>query len=428
MIWLYRLLFWPLFLILLPNYMLRLWRRGGKWHLRERFGFIRPPARKAGVERLWLHAVSVGELNSIGPLLRELKNNPAVEVCLSVTTTTARAIAENKLKDFYTYLFTFPIDNFSPKALSRLNPDRIIFVEGELWPELLWQARKKNIPVYIIGARLSDRSFRRFSCFKGMTRQLLAKVSGILAATQQDAERYLRLGANPELLTKLGSLKFDAVNPKPLPEAARTELWTSLGFPKDAVILLGSSTWAGEEKILLDAFLKLKAQNEKLRLLLVPRHAERRSEVEPLLKNCGCTYHMRSRGLVNGAPEVVLADTTGELAALTQLCALVFIGKSLPPHKDGQNPLEAAAVGKPILMGRGMSNFRQIAQELEEAKGGAFVGSAMELEEALAYLLAHEDYRRTMGEAARAYFEKNRGATLRTLEWLELLPEGVKTL
>jgi len=159
----------------------------------------------------------------------------------------------------------------------------------------------------------------------------------------------------------------------------------------------------------------------------VPRHAERRVEVEALLKQNALPYHRRTAGPVSGTPEVVLADTTGELSSLMQLGALVFIGRSLAPHKEGQTPIEAAAAGKPVFMGYGMSNFRQIAQSLVDARAGSFVGGPTELREALRYFLEHKDARAAMGQAASAWFEKNRGATRRTLEWLELAPETVNS-
>jgi len=167
MIWFYRLIFWPLFIFLLPGYLIKLWQRGGKWHIAERFGIIHPPAKKPGIKRVWLHAVSVGELNAVKTLLQRLKEKPGCEVMLSVTTTTARKLAEEKFKELYAYLFTFPIDLFSGCVFKKMQPDKLILMEGELWPETLQQAAKRNVGVYLINARISDRSFKRMMILKG---------------------------------------------------------------------------------------------------------------------------------------------------------------------------------------------------------------------------------------------------------------------
>lgn len=420
MIWLYRLLYWPMFVLLMPKYMWRLWRRGGKWHLKERFGIIHPPAKTPGVRRVWLHAVSVGELNSLRPMLQAMKEMPKVEVVLSVTTTTARALAEEKLAGFYSYLMTFPLDHCTPAVLARLQPDKIVLLDSELWPELLNAAYLRKVPVVIVNARLSDRSYARMRALPGPVSWVMKRLSLILTATTQDTERYLSLGANPELVYQTGNLKFDTAQSREINDAQRQELLTSLGWSAKDRIVVGASTWPGEEAALINAFQELKAAHPALKLLLVPRHAERREELETLLAGSGLSYHRRTAGAVTGTPKVVLADTTGELSWFIHLAEVVFVGKSLRPHTEGQTPIEAAAAGKPVLMGTGMSNFRLIARDLVAEHGGAFVAGPQELKEKLQELLANEPLRTQMGAAAQAWYHKNRGATRRVLEYLEL--------
>lgn len=420
MIWLYRLLYWPMFVLLMPKYMGRLWRRGGKWHLKERFGFIHPPAKTPGVKRVWLHAVSVGELNSLRPMLQAMKEMPKVEVVLSVTTTTARALAEEKLAGFYSYLMTFPLDHCTPAVLARLQPDKIVLLDSELWPELLNAAYLRKVPVVIVNARLSDRSYARMRALPGPVSWVMKRLSLILTATTQDTERYLSLGANPELVYQTGNLKFDTAQSREINDAQRQELLTSLGWSVKDRIVVGASTWPGEEAALISAFQELKAAHPTLKLLLVPRHAERREELETLLAGSGLSYHRRTAGAVTGTPKVVLADTTGELSWFIHLAEVVFVGKSLRPHTEGQTPIEAAAAGKPVLMGTGMSNFRLIARDLVAEHGGAFVAGPQELKEKLQELLANEPLRTQMGTAGRDWYLKNRGATRRVLEYLEL--------
>lgn len=421
MLFFYRLIFWPLFIILLPGYLIKLWRRGGKWHIKERFGIISPPDKIRGIKRLWIHAVSVGELNALKPLLQRLKADPVVEVVLSVTTTTAYRLAEEKFKDLYVYLFTFPIDLFSGCVFKRLKPEILVLMEGELWPETLHQAKKHNTQAYLINARLSDRSFGRMKLWRAGARALMSHIHLIMAATPQDAERYRELSGEAERVLLTGNLKFDATISGAIDEAKRAELMASLGFVKTDKIMVGASTWPGEEEALLAAHKELKGKWSNLKLLMVPRHAERGGEVESILKNGAVTYHRRSAGAVSCPVEVVLADTTGELSSLVQLGSVVFIGKSLPPHTEGQTPIETAAAGKPILMGPGMSNFRQIARSLVESGGGRIIKTTKELTTAIGEVLADEGLRVSMGAASRAWYEANRGATEKTLKAMGLV-------
>jgi 3-deoxy-D-manno-octulosonic-acid transferase len=420
MIWLYRLFFWPMLLILLPAYLVKMFKRGGNWHLAERFGIVNPPAKKLGVKRLWLHAVSVGELNAVKVLLQQLKTRNDCEVMLSVTTTTARKLADEKFKELCAYIFTFPIDVFSGCVFKRMQPDKLILMEEELWPETLHQAAKRNVGVYLINGRVSDRSFKRMMALRWAIQRLLRKVTRIMTATAQDTDRYLSLGANRELVYQTGSLKFDAPVGAPLDEATRKSLLDSLGFSPTDTIIIGASTWAGEEETLLNAYAGIRDEFPGLKLLVVPRHAERRDEAEAAFKKSGISYHRRSAGAVSGRPDAILADTTGELSKLIQLANVVFVGRSLPPHKEGQTPIEAGAAGKPVLMGPGMSNFKLIAQSLVDEGGGIFVGGEATLKEELRKLLSDPEKRNRMGERSRAWFEKNRGATEKTLESLDL--------
>jgi 3-deoxy-D-manno-octulosonic-acid transferase len=245
-----------------------------------------------------------------------------------------------------------------------------------------------------------------------------------LTATKQDTERYISLGANPELVYQTGNLKFDTANTKPLDEESKLKLFTSLKIKENSLVILGGSTWAPEELALINAYNSLKEEFPKIQLILVPRHAERGSEVESLLKTQNISYLRRSNGYKSNNsdefPDVILADTTGELAAITQLTDVFFVGKSLPPHKEGQSPIDSAAAGKPIIMGTGMSNFRQISQSLVDSGGGFFVGGPLELKEKIGELLRNQILRQKSGALAKKWFDKNCGATKRTIEILEL--------
>jgi 3-deoxy-D-manno-octulosonic-acid transferase len=421
MIWLYRILFWPVFILLLPRYMYRLWRRKLPWHMGERFGKITPPQRKAGVRRIWIQAVSVGELRALRAFIDELGKNKGIEIVLSTTTTTGFEVARELYANKVAYLFSFPIDLFAKRVLQQIQPDRVILMESELWPELLYQANEAGIPVALINARVSDRSFKRLCKIPAGSRWIMAHLDRVLASSKHDGDRFIQLGVKPEKLSVTGNLKFDAASAVTISAEEKTVLLKSLGWNSSHTIILGSSTWAGEEDALLKAFAEARLRHTQARLLVVPRHAERGDEVEALLKSSGLTYSRRSRkeSFIEN-PDVVLADTTGELGKLTALAGIVFVGKSLPPHTMGQTPIEAASLGKPLLYGQGMSSFPAVAPELAERGGARWVGGPMELKLAISELLAHPEKCARMGQAAADVFNQNRGATERTIRELGL--------
>ncbi len=414
---------------MLPYYLLRMLKRGGySRDFQHRFGFFSPlPPKKPGVRRLWLQAVSVGEINAIAPLLQELHTDPGLEIVLTTTTSTGYAIAREKLAPLTLATGIFPLD-FWPcnwLAWQRIQPDMIVLMEGELWPEHLHRALRKNIPAFLINARLSDRSFRRYQKLQALARPLLGTLRAIGASSAEDAQRFARLGVPEEKITVTGNLKFD-VGGGDMPSAAQRQvLLEKLGLAdpvagKIPLVLLGSSTWPGEEKLLLNVLQAARQQAIPLRLLLVPRHAERRHEISTLLAASPWQWFLRSQH--SSAPfsaDICLADTTGELRDLTTVADLAFIGKSLPPHEGGQTPVECAALGVPIIYGPRMSNFRAICQGLENAAAAVRVASPEQAKEILLRLLADPQSRLLQGGNALAWHTRNRGATGRTLALLK---------
>lgn len=418
-LWIYRLLFLPAALLAAPFYLLRMRRRGGyARHFSDRFGsFSRVPARTRGKKRVWIQAVSVGEMLALGPLLDRLTATPGIEVVLTTTTSTGYALAEDRYGPKVCLLGYYPLDTwlFSHRAWRFLQPDLVLMMEGEWWAEHFAQARLRRVPIVCVNARLSDRSFRRMKRMRAVVLQLFGHVDQILVASQQDYERFVGLGFDPQRLVVTGNLKLD-VGFTPLTADERTQLRPTLGFPNNQRILLGSSTWPGEEAALLAVFQSLRQQSLPVSLLLVPRHAERREEIRALLVRSGFRFHLRSEGPPPSTSiDVLLADTTGELKKLTQLADVVFVGKSLPPHSEGQTPIEAAMAGKPILFGPGMSNFRTIARELVEVGAAQVVASPLELETVATALLLDSNLRETMGRAGLQWFSLNQGALERTI-------------
>jgi 3-deoxy-D-manno-octulosonic-acid transferase len=421
MLWLYRLLFLPVLLVMAPLYLRRMRRRGGyRENFRNRFGRFAPlPPKRPGVRRVWLQAVSVGEVLAVGPIIEALAREPGVEIFLTTTTSTGYALALEKYRAQVLGVGYFPLDfwAFSARAWRGIAPDVAVLTEGERWPEHIAQAARRGVPMLVVNARLSDRSFRRMQRVKSFVSPLFGGLTHILAASEHDAARFRALGFAPETITVTGNLKFDVAIP-PLGDLEKTKLRRELGFTGGARVLLGSSTWPGEEEALLAAQRAASKAGVACALLIVPRHAERRGEIETLLKKSGQPYHFRSRGAMTGEADVTVADTTGELRQLAQLADVVFCGKSLPPHTDGQTPVEAAALGKAILFGPGMANFRQIARELPACGGAQVVQNEAELAAVCTALLRDDAKRAAMAAAARAWQQANQGAVARTLEIL----------
>ena len=424
MIWIYRVLFLPLLLVTLPYYLRRMLKRGGYARdFHHRFGFLdRVPAKPTEVKRIWIQAVSVGELLAAAPLLESLHYDAGIEVVLTTTTSTGYSLARKRYKEMTTALGVFPLDFWPCSSLAwrRVDPDLVILLEGELWPEHMHQARVRDVPILLVNARLSDRSYKRYRKAPGAA-WLLRQPAAILASTRQDLERFVEIGTQPENVTLTGNLKFDVrIGPELTPGEVR-ELRREMGFyndqtSPDPLVILGSSTWPGEEEALLETLTAALDLGIDCRLLLVPRHAERRSEIETLLQSRSHPCHFRSRNpQAPNSTLVYVGDTTGELKILTQAADLAFIGKSLPPHCEGQTPIEAAALGKPLLFGPGMSNFKDISRSLLKVGAARQTPDAKSLKENMLELLQDAETRKNMAEASRSWHKSNQGAVTKTL-------------
>ncbi len=421
LLWAYRLLFLPLLLVASPYYIWRMLRRGGYGEgLAQRLGrWPKLAPKRQGVTRIWIQAVSVGEVEALGPLLVELTGGGRAEVVLTTTTSTGLKVARERHGAACLAIGSFPLDFWpcSAAAWDAIAPDVAVLTEGELWPEhVRGQARPRGVPVALVNARLSDRSFARHRRLRALSSRLLGALGWIGAGSEVDARRLCELGATRIEVT--GNLKFDVAAEGALPAAERASLRAELGLADnpDALLILGSSTWSGEESLLLGIVAELRAAGADARLLLVPRHAERRDEVMREVRGSGLASHQRSvEGPRAPAGTVVhLADTTGELRRLTRAADLAFSGKSLPPHDGGQTPVEAAAAGVPLVYGPAMTNFRAICEGLESA-GAALRGSdADAVRRALLSLARDPSARARMAAAGSAWLAGNRGASSRT--------------
>jgi len=424
MLLLYRLLFLPALVLMAPALWWRMHRRGGYRNgFGQRFGRLRDlPAKLPGVKRIWLHTVSVGETGSVESLVKQLAANPHYEVILTTTTSTGQAIARQNYTGLVRAIAYFPLDFWPIRVAGwkAIQPDLIVLTDSEMWPELLHQSKKRKVPVLLVNGRMSDRASRRYQKTAVFMRPLLAPLARVLTVTKEDERRWRGILPAKTPITFTGNLKLDRPTPQVTPLEAAC-LRAELGFEVPAgqplpFILLGSSTWPGEEAILLEVTQYLRQSGHDVRLLLTPRHAERGDRVFEEIKQSGLACHQRSQ--LKQAPAntlVYLADTTGELPRFTALADGVFIGKSFPPEGDGQSPIEAAALGKPILFGPKMRNFRSIAQNLERVGAAQRVQDAHQLEEVLRSWIDDPTGRAKAGAAGQAWVEASRGATDKAL-------------
>lgn len=421
LLWIYRFAFMPVLLVLAPGVLWRMRRRGGyRRDFTHRLGALPSLGpKRPGIRRVWLQAVSVGEVLAVEPLLRALVEEPDVEVLLTTTTSTGLAVARQQYAAKVQAIAYFPLDwlPFVRRAWARVQPDLILLTEGERWPELIGQAECRGVPVICVNARISDRSFARMRPVRPLVRRLLRGITQLLAVSPEDARRFRELGFGPDQVQVTGNLKLDVTIPE-LSAVERRRLRQELGLGETELVLLGSSTWPGEEAALLDALRRARAAGIACRLLIVPRHAERRPEIEAELQRGGVSYHFRTRGPAPRPVDVAVADTTGELRFMTQLADLVFVGKSLPPHHEGQTPVEAAALGRAVLLGPRLTNFRRIAQDLVAAGGARPVADATELAAAVVELLPDAATRARMGAAGQAWQRSNQGAIARA--WAQI--------
>lgn len=393
----------------------------------ERLGSV-PDRLRAAVDGfaeqrrvVWVHAVSVGEVLAASRLVGELEtalgaaSSAEWRVVVSTTTRTGQALARERFGA--ERVFYFPLDfAWAVRAYIRvLNPVALVLMESELWPRVLHECRLTGIPVAVVNARVSDRSFSRAQRWRAVWGRVLRKVSLWLAQSEDDARRLVAMGARAESVRAIGNLKYDIRAPK---ESRVAELIApQVGSRK---VIVAGSTVEAEEAIVLDAFRQLLTQIPQAFLILAPRHPERFSAVISLLREKKFWYDcadmiagMAEANLEGG--QVLLLNTIGDLASVYRLAHVTFIGGSLT-QRGGHNPLEPAQFGVPVIMGSSYENFRDVVKRMREQDGICIVRNEEELERAFLELLSDGEAARAMGERGRKVFEEQQGATGRAVE------------
>ena len=378
--------------------------------------------------RIWLHGVSVGEVALLASLASELRQQAEaegrdIECVVSSSTTTGLDVARSRFPP--ELVFPCPLD-FSwavRRVLHRVQPDLLVLGELELWPQLLALTAARGVPIAVVNARMSERSFRGYRRLAWLARRMLRRLTVVIARSRDDADRFAALGAADVVVA--GSMKYDGARGERTADTVQ-QLTALAGITPEDVVFLAGSTQAPEEALAIEAYRKLSASRPSLRLILVPRHAERSDEIAHLLATSGVAWQRRSQLATDGldpAARVLLVDVTGELAAWWGAAAIAFVGGSLDGKRGGQNMLEPAAYGAAVCFGPHTRNFQTEVAGLLAADAVRIVHDADQLTAFVQWALGEPAQRQAMGQRAAAAVAAGRGATPFTVSrLLALLP------
>ena len=395
--------------------------------LPQRFGYLPVSFNIDAESSIWIHAVSVGELLTARPLITALRErHPGLRLFVSTTTMSAQQLARRSVPDAdAVFYFPFDLGVVVRRTLNLVKPRLFLMMETEIWPNLLRECRARGIRAAVVNGRLSSRSFPRYRMARGFFRHVLADIAAFCVQSEESARRFVEIGAAADRVTVTGSLKFDSL--EPVPSAAsrpRERVLRYFRFAPNRPVLVAGSTMKGEEAAVLRVFRRVKTALPSAVLILAPRHPERFAEVVQQSEQEGFRTVRRSDLPIDAEPraDIVVLDTIGELATVYQLGTVVFVGGSLVPT-GGHNILEPAVYGKPVVFGPHMQNFAEIAGAFLDQGAAIQVRSGRELESTLLALLGDPVRRASLGAAARALVEANRGARSKSLAAIaQLLP------
>jgi 3-deoxy-D-manno-octulosonic-acid transferase len=390
----------------------------------QRFGKIN--RKKPDKNCIWLHAVSVGEVNAAKTIVKELENRFSdFEILITATTDTGFARANELFATSHTVVY-FPFD-FSlimNRAFRRIRPVLCVLMEQEVWPNFVQIAQNLNVPVIVVNGRISDKGYARFKKIKPFAKIIFQKVNLILAQTEEYAQRFKEIGTPEDKVIVTGSLKYDTAQITDNVDGADT-LKGQLALGSERLWVAGA-TGNDEEKILLEVYRRLRQQDQfsDLRLVIVPRKPERFDEVAQLIEQQGLPlirYSHVKDGKVSPSDKkgaIILGDTMGDLRKFYSLATVIFVGRSLVPM-GGSDMMEAAALGKPTLFGPYAFNFRQTVNALLKGNGAIMVKDKKELLEEIQKCLTDADFASQIAENGQNVIKQNQGATEKTIEQIE---------
>ncbi len=365
---------------------------------------------------VWFHALSVGEVLSVVSLVQKwAQKYPQVPLFFTASTLTGHQVAIKKLKKVVSSISYFPLDFpfIIRRYLNQVNPKMVVLTETDIWPNFLTVLNQKALPCLLINARISERSYKRYSLLKPWFSQVINKLSFVGVQRPEDAQRFLALGLAPKKIKIMGSLKFDITVPD-FDKHFIIQQKSSFGIDPSRPVWIAGSTHSGEDEIILKVHHLLLKFFPSLCLIIAPRHPERFDKVALLSRRLGFETSRRTEGQTTSS-QVIILDTIGELAQIYALADLVFIGGSLVPI-GGHNPLEAARWAKPIIWGPHMFNFSNIAQQMQQAKAAFEVKDEKTLFYIAKTLLENQKLRNFMGKQGKDLLLKHQGIGEKYLE------------
>ena len=418
MYFIYSFIYIIVIIILLPfEYLKRPAEIRRKW-LRDKFGLLDASFILNPSSLVWVHAVSVGEVMAASPLLKKIRERyPEKSIILSTITDTGQKVARERAPEGTAVVYLpFDVPFILNNVFNRVRPDLLIVIETELWPNLIRCFKEKGIPVLLLNGRISEKSFKGYKKASRFMRKVLSHIDFFGMQDEEYADRIRQLGVDARKVMTLGNFKFDTGPPSELP------LWIK---ELQGPVIVAGSTFEGEEELMTDVYLKLREDFPDINLIIAPRHPERFKPVEEMLKSKGVSFVKRSgidsltlgkveRGKLSGF--IVLLDTVGELSSVYGISDIAVIGKSFRGH-GGQNPLEPACWGKPIICGPHMENFPVIEEFFKE--GAAIQVGEEDLLTKLKDLLLSPEKSEAIGSKARMLYNKNAGAVDKAMEIIE---------
>ncbi len=354
---------------------------------------------------LWFHAVSVGEVMLAKSVIENLHHD--FEIVLSTSTPQGQKFAQEKLSEMCKQITYFPYDTkFAiKKAIQSINPKAVYIIETEIWPNLAKELKDKNIPISIINARISDSTFNSYKKFKFFFKDVLKNYSAILAQSDSDAQKYIAIGANQDIVQVSGNIKFDIKKP----DAEIKEKYESEFKAYNKDIIAFCSTHSDENAYLIFAYKKMLDKKPDLKLLIAPRHLETVKNIEKMLSNLNISYSKRSEQGDFEKGNVLILDTTGELASVYSIVNIAVIAGSFN-KTGGHNPLEATIFNKPTITGKNIKNFKYIYSELFKNNCSFLVKDLKELEQRVFSIFDDKDLLKNLEENCKLVMEKNSGA------------------
>lgn len=392
--------------------------------LSQKLGFLPPHLllKLSGSRPVWIHAVSVGEVTSTIPLIQEIKKRyPSQKIILSTVTVTGNYTATIRAREVDAVIY-FPLDYpfIVKKVIRQIKPKLFIILETELWPNILRELKRNNIPSVVVSGRISNRSYHKYRWGRFFFTKVLDNIHLFCMQTEVDTKRIINIGADKDRVTTVGNLKFDQCVPTITTEE-KENLYNMLSLKEGQTIFIAGSTHKGEENIVLEVFKNLKKTYEDLILILAPRHPERFNEVADILSHQKLRSIKKTKikmGQKSNHHDIILLDTIGELSKLYSIGTIIFVGGSLV-STGGHNVLEPVAYKKAVIFGPHMDNFSEISRCLRESGGGFQVNNQEEFLSQAERLLQNDADRAKLGEKAFEVIAHNQGAINKSMEVIE---------